>query len=104
MITAEILAKRLCDEGLDDWSGMYCDYEGLAHLCATSERTVRRWQSKGVGPQATRLSRVLFDLATVADWLNAGGLQKTRCWPLVAAGVMDTDSGSASNPTNDVTT
>jgi hypothetical protein len=78
VITAEILARRLRDEGLDDYSGIYCTEEGLASLCGSSDRTVRRWRARGVGPQYIRLSKILYDLEAVACWLNAGGLQKVQ--------------------------
>lgn len=65
----EILTKGKCWVAHDAWT----DESGLAHLLDTTTKTLGAWRAQGLGPPSKRTNRIVYEIADVVDWFNAGG-------------------------------
>jgi hypothetical protein len=97
MLTADIVIAKLRAGELFIAADVFCDEHGLAFITGASVRTVREWRRQRIGPQAISAARWLYDIETVAAWLNAGGF---ACEPVQEAdgsmqsrAISDVDSG-----------
>jgi hypothetical protein len=57
----------------------YVRQQRLATILGVTERTLARWNARGIGPPKITMGKtVLFDLAKVPDWLAARETPPTR--------------------------
>jgi hypothetical protein len=57
----------------------YVRQQRLATILGVTERTLARWNARGIGPPKITIGKtVLFDLAKVPDWLAARETPPTR--------------------------
>ena len=59
-------AGKFCSGG-----GLFTDADGVAYLLGYTTRTLRTWREKHYGPPWIPGRRVLYDIASLAEWIKS---------------------------------
>ena len=70
------LAECLQAAGHSTGAGIFADEAGICFLLGMSDRTLRDWRQRGVGPPCYRAHRWLYPLDEFCTWLQNRSTEK----------------------------